>query len=311
MAVRNANLNGVDFQDTGSTQLNGAINNSVTTITVDSTTGFKSGGGTIRIGSELIDYTGVTATTFTGCTRGQYGTTAASHADNASVLEREVFKASDANDTFDALYDLVASNPAFWLNSSLNDVTEDFESYSTGTFTTTGDWTVTITNGGSGNYAGICEIRDDESAIATNKELYLRARVTASPPFALGNNTVEANLDVDPNKHYHFLVQHSASENSDGSRIMRARIRCFGTYITLMNTTEPQSGQTEEILIVALGSDNYDVYVNGVKELSNITATEDVLRFEAFVNQTSSQGGRTVTANLYVDTIQQSVVETP
>ena len=65
-------------------QLNGAINNSITTITVDSTTSFPAT-GRIDIDTELITYTGLTGTTFTGCTRGANGTTAASHSDNAIV----------------------------------------------------------------------------------------------------------------------------------------------------------------------------------------------------------------------------------
>jgi hypothetical protein len=66
------------------TLLDGAINNSVTTITVDATSDFPTT-GRIDIDSELITYTGKTATTFTGCVRGANGTTAASHSDNAVV----------------------------------------------------------------------------------------------------------------------------------------------------------------------------------------------------------------------------------
>ena len=66
--------------------LNGAINTSVTTITVDSTTGFSST-GTIYIESEQVTYTGVSSTTFTGCTRGANSTTAASHADDGRVAK--------------------------------------------------------------------------------------------------------------------------------------------------------------------------------------------------------------------------------
>jgi hypothetical protein len=54
------------------------------TITVDSTTDFPPAGIFI-IGNELISYTGVSPTTFTGCTRGASGTTAAPHADNSIV----------------------------------------------------------------------------------------------------------------------------------------------------------------------------------------------------------------------------------
>jgi len=66
------------------TSLSGAINNSVTTITVASTQGFANS-GTIQINDEQITYTGRTATTFTDATRGANGTTAASHNDGATV----------------------------------------------------------------------------------------------------------------------------------------------------------------------------------------------------------------------------------
>ena len=67
------------------TALNGAINNSVTTMTVDSTVGFPPNGRVI-IESEVISYTGITATTFTGLTRSATDAAAASHADNLAVV---------------------------------------------------------------------------------------------------------------------------------------------------------------------------------------------------------------------------------
>ncbi len=67
-------------------QLNGAINNSVTTITVDDTTHFPST-GELLVESERITYSGKTGTTFTGCTRGANGSSAASHADNVIVKQ--------------------------------------------------------------------------------------------------------------------------------------------------------------------------------------------------------------------------------
>ena len=79
---------------TATNQLNGAINNAVTTITVDSTTGFSTPTGTLLIDSETITYTGTTGTTFTGCTRGVSGAgsgAAASHADNATVVQSTTF----------------------------------------------------------------------------------------------------------------------------------------------------------------------------------------------------------------------------
>lgn len=75
--------------DDNKTTLNGGINNSVTTITLTSTAGFDANGlangFAIRIGSEMINYTGVSGNQLTGCTRGQNGTSAASHSTGANV----------------------------------------------------------------------------------------------------------------------------------------------------------------------------------------------------------------------------------
>jgi hypothetical protein len=64
--------------------LTAALTTSTTTVTVNSTTGFPSS-GRITIDAEQINYTGTTATTFTGCTRAQGGTTAAAHTSGNAV----------------------------------------------------------------------------------------------------------------------------------------------------------------------------------------------------------------------------------
>jgi len=88
----------------GKTHLDGAHNNSVTTITVDSTSGFVDPGGDANspeilvitkddgtVTEERIAYTGSTATTFTGCTRGADGTSALAWADGDYVVARTRF----------------------------------------------------------------------------------------------------------------------------------------------------------------------------------------------------------------------------
>lgn len=74
----------LDFQDLdyATTILNGALNSSATTVTVDSTADFPEQ-GRFRIDDEEFTYTGKTPTTFTGCTRGARSTRASSHSDNA------------------------------------------------------------------------------------------------------------------------------------------------------------------------------------------------------------------------------------
>ena len=67
------------------TYLNGAISDSDTTITVDTTAGFDSS-GCLQIDNEKISYTGKTDSSFTGVSRGQLNTTAASHDNGAEVF---------------------------------------------------------------------------------------------------------------------------------------------------------------------------------------------------------------------------------
>ena len=69
----------------GAATLNGAINDSVTTITVISTSEFPSS-GTVKIENELIAYTSTTGTTFDGCTRGSFNSTAASHDNSTTII---------------------------------------------------------------------------------------------------------------------------------------------------------------------------------------------------------------------------------
>lgn len=68
------------------TTLDGAVTDSDTTISLASGTGanFPSS-GQIIINSEVVSYTGVSTDDLTGCTRGQLGTTAASHDDGDAV----------------------------------------------------------------------------------------------------------------------------------------------------------------------------------------------------------------------------------
>lgn len=83
--------------ETVDAELNGAINNSQTTITLASTTNLllpiTGPDGSIdttfqpyvRIDDEIIKYAGISGNQLTGCTRGQLGTIAVSHNDEASV----------------------------------------------------------------------------------------------------------------------------------------------------------------------------------------------------------------------------------
>ena len=90
-------------------QLNGGINNSDTTITVDSTTGFPAS-GTIQIDYELITYASKNSTQFLTCTRGASGTTAVSHSDNTKVYDAATFVGWGQSSTSQQ----VVLDPASW-----------------------------------------------------------------------------------------------------------------------------------------------------------------------------------------------------
>ncbi len=68
------------------TTLDGAINDSTTTIVLTDASLFPTTGTNfVQIGSEEISYTGISTNTLTGVTRGVRNTTAASHSDNATI----------------------------------------------------------------------------------------------------------------------------------------------------------------------------------------------------------------------------------
>ena len=71
----------------GASNLEGDLNDSDTTVSVETSLPFVSSGGTVQIDDEKIAYTGVTATSLTGCTRGEDSTTAASHVGNTNILQ--------------------------------------------------------------------------------------------------------------------------------------------------------------------------------------------------------------------------------
>ena len=70
---------------TATTTLNGAINATATSITVNSVLGLPTA-GFVKIDNETIGYANIIGNVLTNCYRGQAGTTAASHLTSASVI---------------------------------------------------------------------------------------------------------------------------------------------------------------------------------------------------------------------------------
>ena len=110
-------LNGALFADTAGTGGSG------TAITLASTTGFPTGGGTIAVGTELITYTGVSSNDLTGITRGTNGTavsgtTGQAHSNGATVTNASEF--SGWGDAVDA--GTITLEPGLWSLSNFGQV---------------------------------------------------------------------------------------------------------------------------------------------------------------------------------------------
>ena len=101
--------NGAFYQD-GVTELTVAMNNTSTAdIHVTSTDAFVLAAGGLLIGSEIVTYTGKTATTFTGITRGAYGSTKAAHSIGAIATEAQTLASASVAAPL-ALYETTSSN---------------------------------------------------------------------------------------------------------------------------------------------------------------------------------------------------------
>jgi len=96
--------------------LSSSINNSVTSLTMASSSSFPSS-GTVLIDNELITYTGNSGGTLSGLTRGTSGTTAASHSSGATVTDASQFFAWNAAASGDVITD-----PGLWTLDNFGNV---------------------------------------------------------------------------------------------------------------------------------------------------------------------------------------------
>jgi len=106
-------------EDTGAvtTTLNGGIDASTTTIVLTSAVQFPSAGTSfVLIGTEMIQYTGISGNTLTGVTRGARGTTAATHSDGATVTNGTDYSAWN-EETQEGL----ALDPGMWSLDNFGD----------------------------------------------------------------------------------------------------------------------------------------------------------------------------------------------
>lgn len=111
--------NGAYYAD-GTTTLTASINSNTTLpIAVASTAAFPNS-GYIRVGAEVIQYTGKTATTFTGITRGRAGSNGSTHSLGAPVGAAQV---TAAGSVATIMIDTIVAQDGMSLNTATGEVT--------------------------------------------------------------------------------------------------------------------------------------------------------------------------------------------
>lgn len=213
---------------------------------------------------------------------------------------------TDLNDTFDAVVEKIQSLSAFWLNSDLYDEYENFNSYSTGAFTTNTDWDVTLT----GTYA-YSDIVASSNAGGTTNEL----RVGVQTRKGTGNKSaVVKSKTIDSNKHTFCRLYGSMAAYKDDTTTYSISFDNGTTWYTVGSITAPNITNasatgtfTSDMLVIAKGSDSYDIYIGGKKVGSNVSIAAPQIGFKVDCGYTDTSDG--TSTYMYVDDIRQAKSE--
>ncbi len=250
------------------TLLNGAISNSVTSITVDTTTGFPAS-GTLLIGTEEMTYTGKTATTFTGITRNTNSVGAASALDDATVK-----LASFSDDIFSGFTDKLrntyaaakVTNTAPAAGGTLTvGSTEGFPA--TGTILV-GNEKMTYTAKTATTFT-IGVKAQGHTTTYTGSEAKLKGAITATSPANGGTMTIDNLTNASFPKSGTLLVgsEHITYTGWTADTTSRPLSGSSANTLTLSGITRGVNGTT-----AATGSDNLDIDL--LADVSLVTSVE-------------------------------------
>lgn len=205
----------------------------------------------------------------------------------------------DLNDTFNAAYNLARQNPVFWLNSNFYNVYDDFESYSTGAFTSNAKWTVSVAGGSSS-----CTIASSTTSGGTGKELILDAVSGAGD-----NNSYDVIVNTETNlQNGHVHIRGYVSLGSTNIYAASFAVQLGTSGYTTITTSGSSTTRTHyvDILIVALGSNLYDVYVNSKKIISSYNGSSNRKLYLKVSSGGSNAGA--IHGTLYIDDVRESAV---
>jgi hypothetical protein len=214
----------------------------------------------------------------------------------------EELKAVDLNDTFNAAVSKIQSLSAFWLNTDLYDVFDDFESYSVGNFATGVKWT--LTTSGSGSNATIVS---STNSGGSGKELKLLGDLSNANDQTV---TVYSNT-LSNNKHtfvrcYSNLFTTRAATTSftvsiDGTNYFTVA-SC--SAVDIASAIVENANSTSLIFVVAKGSDVYDLYIGGKNVQADVNVANLEIYFRLSYDYISATASRTPA--VYIDDVRQA-----
>lgn len=186
-----------------------AINAAVTTMTLSTLEGLDTPAGFVRMGDEIVYYTGVNAPSneLTGCTRGYFGTTAAAHSANEKVQKVRYYAPANP---FNILKEMLLTDAGFdvaRVNSTTFDYWRDWPGGEV-------DFSAIISEPTklSDLYFEIIDLLDCKSWVGEDLKVTIRRNIPNEPGRTYGTISDEANITNDP----------TATDLNDKSRIALA-----------------------------------------------------------------------------------------
>jgi hypothetical protein len=219
--------------------------------------------------------------------------------------EKNLLTSQDLNDTFNAAVNKVQTLTAFWLNPELYDVYDDFESYSVGAFTTNAKWTV----------SGTASIASEDFGEGTTKVCRLNPSITTSGPTT--TNISITSLGLLDNRHTFAKIKifsfRNGTNNSQHQTILKFKLGEQTTKTIFIASAGGvlNSDSTSivevyfNILVLAKGSNKYDVYANSKLIYSGVTEADPNIFIEATAS-TNNSNTSTVYLTTSIDDVRQS-----
>lgn len=226
------------------------------------------------------------------------------------ALNEKPISSVDMNDTFNAAVTKIQSLSAFWLNSDLYDVYDDFNAETTGAFVSNTNWDISVTTKDATHGQGYADIVESTNAGGDIKELRLGAKSNESGYGYDAGNAIATTKLLISNKHTFVRLNWTAAGGSTNDPISSSYIVEFGnttdgwTTIFTQTVTVGSSGAPtlipNSVFVAAKGSNIYNVYTGGKSSGDLTKANGAQLKF------TISVGGNESISYMYIDDIRQS-----